>query len=394
MKTMSEKFEMYNKVFNSLLRIKEGPHEEAHEALKEASLIVGVSAGRMERTLDIPSAEFARNSNVTYINYNDIGFPADTIDLAATKFERRHKKIVGIFPSSSGETDSTNNTLERLSSYLQQNKNDIWEIILVTQNPNSTAGKIVKESNGIIIEMEGSENKDSKDYRRFGMMRDLGEYTHLWFGQTEYQSLIENEGPERFYEIIEDKMPIIGRRIDEWEESETCKSLVEESLVENLRRHCDVFAGGRKGAKDVSKFLIKRLGQVKQIIGDQAYLFGGENTPDPRAGDVVLLPSKSGGMEKFYSPVLKGEAYVLNWCKKAQEIGAVVYPFVGIENSPLEDLCGCEYTTLVDSASKGFSDTYAKIVTLQGTLPILLAERLDKSGFDVSPKNLKKKHGF
>lgn len=390
MKVMSNDFGIYNRVFNSILEATEkNSFEEAYKIVKEADCIVGTSSGRSERTLDVTSGEYRRNSDKVYINSNDPGFPGDTFDKAAPELERYYKKLVGVFVSSGGETLSTNDSLKQLSSYLEKSKSNKWEILLLTQNTNSTAGKILKENNGIIVETKGSENKDSKNYREYGMQRDWGEYSSLWTLQTLYQALVEGATHERVPEIIENKLPEFGGRIDKWEGSKTC-----ESLMENLGRHSDVFAGGRRGGKEVSKFLIKRIDQVKGIVEDRGYLIEGVS-PDPREGDILILPSKSGGKIGFYSEELKREAYVVSWCKKAQEeMGAIVYAFVGTKNSPLEDLCGCNYTVIVDSATKGFSDTYAKIMTFQGILPIKLAERLDERGYDVSPKNLKKRHGF
>jgi hypothetical protein len=389
MKTMCENFGIYNRVFRSLLEIKSEQQREAHEALKEADCIVGTGAGRIERTLDITSGEFARNSNITYINSNDPGFPGDTFDIAAPKIEKKHRKIVNIFASSSGETDYTNSRLEQFSSYVEKNQSDKWKTLLLTQNPNSTAGKLAKEIGATIVEMKGSENKDSKNYREYGMQRDEGEWSGLWCLQTLYQALIEGVNYERVPEIIENELPKIGKKIDEWEGSQIC-----ESLTESLGKHCNVFTGGERGSKEVSRFVIKRIDQVKGIVGDNGYCFGGDNTPDPREGDLAILPSQSGGKKDFYSKLSKGEPYILKLCKKLKTTGVTVYPFVGTEGSPLEELCGCEHTIVVDSPNKKYPSTYPRIMFFQGILPILLAERLDKKGYDISPQNLKKRHGF
>lgn len=81
-------------------------------------------------------------------------------------------------------------------------------------------------------------------------------------------------------------------------------------------------------------------------------------------------------------------------CEKSKKSGAIVYPFVATPDSPMEKVCGSENTILVNSAHKGFSDAYARIITQQGIIPILLAEAYDEDGIDISPKNLKKKHGW
>jgi hypothetical protein len=391
MPTASEKFGYHNRFFNGLRETDRQQVEAALEALREADIGIGVSSGRAERALNTSFAEHGRNSNEKkYSNYNDIGFRGDTFDLAAPKYEKDYKKLVAIFASSSGETEETLEPLEQLTSYLQQSGSDKWNILLLTQNPNSRIGKIAKENNGIVVELKGSENLDSKNYREFGMQRDVGEHQILWFSQAACQTLMEGKGVDRFFEFVDERIPEVCRKIDEWSESETCKD-----IIYNLRRHCHAFAAGRKGGKEVARFFIKRMGQVKQLAEDQAYLFG-ENAPDPRVGDLVFPISKSGGREDFYSEVLKGKkSSMVVCCEKSQKAGAIVYPFVGTPDSPMEKVCGIKNTVLVDSISKGFSDAYARIMTQQGIIPIMLAEVYDKEdGIDISPKNLKKKHGF
>jgi len=389
----AEKIGYLDRSFQGLRGTDRQQVEEALEALREADGWIGVSSGRAERALSIPFGEFARNSDdKTYDGYDDVGFPGDTFDLAAPKYEKVNRKLTAIFASSSGETDDTIDPLEQLTSYLQQSKSDKWKILLLTQNPNSRAGKITKENNGIVVELKGSENLDSKNYREFGMMRDVGEHEILWFSQAACQTLKEDQGTDRFYEFIDERIPTAFRKIYEWSESQTC-----ENMIYSLRRRCHVFAAGRKGGKEAARFFIKRMGQVKQLAEGQAYLLqGGENAPDPRVGDVVFPISKSGAMQDFYSPALKGkQSFMLSCCEKSKKVGAIVYPFVGTPDSPMEKICGSENTVLVDSANKGFSDVYARIATQQGIIPIILTEAYDKEdGIDISPKNLKKKHGW
>lgn len=389
MPTASSKFGFLNRFFNGLREANRQQVEAALEALTEADILIGVGAGRVERSLNIPFGEYVRNSDEKkYDNFNDIGYPGDTFDIAAPKFEKNHKKMTTIFASSSGETDETFETLEQAVSC----QNEKWKNLLLTQNRNSRICKLAEENNGIVVELKGSDNLDSKNYREFGMQRDVGEYQILWFSQAACQTLKEGKGVDRFYEFVDERIPEVCRKIDEWSESETFND-----IIYNLRRHSNAFAAGKKGGKEVAKFFIKRMGQVKQLAGDQAYLlYGGENTPDPRVGDVIFPVSKSAAMQDFYSPVLKGKkSYMLSCCEKAKKAGVIVYPFVGKQNPVLEDICGKENVILIDSAPKGFSDTYARIATQQGIIPIVLAEAYDKKdGIDLSPQNLKNKHGW
>jgi len=391
MPTASKKFGYLNRSFKGLREIDRQQLKEAHEALKESDGWIGVSAGRNERAMNIPFSEYGKNNRERkYDNFNDIGFPGDTFDLAAPTLENRHKKLTAIFASSSGTTEDTINPLEQLVSYLQQSGSKKWNVLLLTQNPKATAGKIVEENNGIIVELKGSDNETSKDYREFGMQRDVGEYETLWFSQALCQTLRENAGPDRFYEIVDKRLPEVCEKIDAWSNSKTCGD-----IIYNLRRHCHAFTVGKKGGKEAAKFFNKRLVQVKELADDKAYMFG-ENAPYPRVGDVVFPISQSGGKEDFYSKALIGkESYIVSCCKKSKNAGAIVFPFVATPDSPIERVCGCENTVLVDSAPKGFSDGYARIVTQQGIIPILLAEVYDREdGIDISPKNLRKKHGF
>jgi D-arabinose 5-phosphate isomerase GutQ len=350
------------------------------------------STGRSERAFESSFGEVQRNiDGLTVIRYNDIALRGDILEIAAPKHEKDHKNLVAAFISGSGETPDTTNPMRQFTSYLKSSKSDKWKTLLITQSPDSTAGKIAKESGGIILELKGSENKSSINYRDNAIMRDPFELAELCTFQYLGQAMVEGASYERFYEIVEKRLPAIGQKIDEWTDSEMC-----DSLLYNLERHSDAFVGGRRGGRSTARFLVKRLAQEKQKIRDQAYNIGGENTPEPRVGDAVVINSKSGGMENYYSPTLKEEtSHVLSWATRAKKLGASVYSFVGTENSPLADPKISDHTVVFDTDAcdkktpRGYSDKYTQIAMLQNNISILLAERLK-----MTPEDFRKSHGF
>jgi len=392
MPTASEKFNYVNKIFKNLLGAKQYQIKETYDALKNSDFLLVTSAGRSERAFESSFGEVQRNiDGLTVLRYNDIALRGDTLDIAAPKHEIDHKNLLAAFVTGSGETPDTTDPMRQFTSYLKNSKSDKWKTLLVTQSPNSTAGKIAKENGGIILELRGSENKSSTNYRENAIMRDPFELAELCAFQYLGQAMVEGEGYERFYEIVEKKLPKIGQKMDEWSDSEMCNC-----LLDNLERHSDAFVGGRRGGRSTARFLVKRLAQEKQKIRDQSYNIGGENTPEPRIGDAVIINSKSGGLENYYSPTLKEEkSHVLSWATKAKKLGASVYSFVGTENSPLADSKISNHTVVFDSDAddkitpKGYSDKYAQIAMLQNNISILLAERLK-----MTPEDFRKSHGF
>jgi len=385
MPTASEKINCLNTSFRSLIKAKRYQQQEAFEATKNADLLLYVSSGRSEHSFETGAGEIARNTFKTVFSYNDVGFPGDTLDIAASKYERIYDNPLAIFISATGETPETVEPLQQMVAYLEQNKASKWSSLLLTQSPNSTAGKAIEGmgDKGMLLELKGSENFHSKNYPYYGIQRDEFEYANLWFWQALGQALIENESSERITEIIEQKLPQTGKQIDAWMGTESF-----EECVENHLRHSEAFIAGRKGGKHVGRFSTKRYGQVKQALGDGAYFFGGDNTPNPRVGDTVHLISKSGGKRGYYSDALNEKPYILDLAERSKKVGAIVYSYVGTKDSPLE--AASHFTIVVDSNEpRNYSDVYCRIATIQGVIPLVVAQRAG-----IRPEELRKRHGF
>lgn len=391
MTTTSKKFGVLEKSFQALRELKYEELNAAYKSLKKSDCWTGTSYGRSERSMNIPATEVGdNNESIFYFNTSDSAFPGNTFDQAAPKLGKLFNHITANFFSNSGQSPDTNNSLEQLCSYLKNNKKNKWDVLLMTQTPDSTAGKLTKSADGMILNLGGSKNTDSSDYREHGIQRTQGELIALWTLQNLSKCIMEGNGTEKFQKNINDRIPQLYKHIDEWSCSETCGNLIDE-----LQKCRNAFVTGRDTSKEVAKFLTKRLGQVKQIVGDNAYLGGGANTPNPRKGDVVIAISKSGGKEDFYSESLRNKkSPTVNFCEKSLDVGASVFPFVATEDSILEGICGKEKTTIVGNYKSGFSDAYASILTKQAIIPILLAEAYDNDDYDISPRNLNKAHGF
>jgi D-arabinose 5-phosphate isomerase GutQ len=389
MPTASQRFNFVNKYFRSLLGIKKYQQKDAYETAKNSDLWLLVSYGRSERSFETSGGEIARNTDIEIKNFNDVGIRGDTLDVAAPKYEKIYKNPLGIFISATGETPETVDPLDDMASYLEENKNSRWKTLLVTQTPKSKAGKIIEEigDRGLILEIKGSENLHSMRYSEYGIQRDRAEFANMWFWQGVGKAIVENARHERITEYIEQRLPLIGEKIDEWVEADSETDCFG-SCTDNLLSHSNVFVAGRRGGRAVARLLTKRLGQVKQALGDDAYFFGGENTPNPRPGDLAFLISKSGAMKNYYSKKSSKKPTILELAEKSKKAKMTVYSFVGTGGSPLENIS--DFATVFNSSPQlGCSDTYPSIATLQGVIPIVVAERAR-----IRPEELRKRHGF
>jgi DNA-binding MurR/RpiR family transcriptional regulator len=381
----SSKINCLNFSFRSLLNAKRYQQQEAFEAVRGADLLLYVSSGRSKHSFETGAGEIARNTFKTVVSFDDVGLSGDTLDIAAPKYEKIYDNPLSIYISATGETPETVEPLQQMASYLEHNKGSNWTSLLLTQSPNSTAGKAIGEmgDKGMLLEFKGSENFHSKNYPYYGIQRDRFEYANLWFWQALGQTLIEAETDEKIPEFIEQRLPQTGEQIDAWMETEEF-----EKCVKNHLRHSEAFIAGRRGGMTVGKFSTKRYGQVKQALGDGGFFFGGDNTPNPRMGDVVHLISKSGGKRNFYSDAATEKPYILDIAEKSKKVGAIVYSYVGTRDSPLEKLS--DFMVVFDSNEPTkYSDVYCRIATFQGVIPLVVAQRAD-----LRPEELRKKHGF
>ena len=389
MPTASEKFNFINKCYRRLLGIKKYQQKDAYETARNSDLWLLVSSGRSERCSEIPGGEIARNTNIEVKNFNDVGIRGDTLDIAAPKYEGIYKNPLSIFVSATGETPETVDPLDDMASYLEENRDSRWKSLLVTQNTKSKAGKIIEEmgDKGLTLEIKGSENLHSMRYSEYGIQRDIAEFGNMWFWQGVGKAIVEGAEHERISEYVEQRLPQIGEKIDEWVEADS-ESDCYGSCIDNLQSHSNVFVAGRRGGRAVARLLTKRLGQVKQALGDDAYFFGGDNTPNPRPSDLAFLISKSGAIKNYYSEKSSKKPPIQDLAEKSKKAKATVYSFVGAKGSPLEGIS--DFTTVLDSNPQlGYSDTYSSIATLQGVIPIVVAERAG-----IRPEELRKRHGF
>ena len=256
------------------------------------------------------------------ITREDVGFPGRGMYDAASELGKRHKKIVLLISSGSGESDDPRHLAEELEKYLEETVSSQFSMGLITSNGNSSIAKIVQRYGHVIV-VEGREKKQlpsSDDYSETGIMGDIFELGSLFLLQMISEALSENSPADRIIELIREEAPVL--------KSITQKAINSESVkiaLEFLERRSDIFLGGRGTAEEVAKMTAVRLFHIKKFLGDNVYIARGVNTPHPRAGDLEILVSYSGRTKP-----------VVGWCNRFRGLGGSVFSIIGHEGTGLD----------------------------------------------------------
>jgi D-arabinose 5-phosphate isomerase GutQ len=359
--------EYVERISDNLLKMTEKNLRPLYEDLRTADCIVCGGSGRSLHSLNIAMSQIAMmNEPKVVITREDVGFPGRGMLDAASQLEKRHKKIVLLINSGSGESDDPRHLAEELEKYLEKTGSTKFTMGLITSNPSSSIAKIVMR-HGHVVEVKGRIKQQlpaSDAYSQTGIMGDLFELGSLFLLQMITEAISENSSVERVLELIAEEAPILKALTEAAVDSEAV-----EAALDILERRSDVFLGGRGTAEEVAKMTAVRLFHIKKFLGDDVYIARGVNTPHPRAGDLEILVSYSGRTKP-----------VVGWCNRFRGLGGTVLSIVGNKGAALDlysDLKILLEETVKPGKPRRF---YMRAAYVLSCLPILLTARLSLKG--------------
>ena len=362
--------EYVERINYNLLKLKEKNLLPLYEDLRNADCIVCGGSGRSLHSLNIAMSQMAMMKKPkVVITREDVGFPGRGMLDAASKLEKRHKKVVLLINSGSGESDDPIHLAEELEKYLKKTESKKFTMGLITSNSNSSLAKIV-QMYGNVITVAGREKKQlpsSDAYSETGIMGDLFELGSLFLLQMITEALSENSSVDRVLQLIAEEAPYL-KSITE----SAIHSKATASTLDILERRSDVFLGGRGTAEIVAKMTAVRLFHIKKFLGDNVYIARGVNTPHPRAGDLEILISYSGRTKP-----------VVGWCNRFRGLGGFVYSIIGREGTAL-DLNSDMKILLEEAVEPGKPRRfYMRAAYVLSCLPILLTAKLNVKGLSL-----------
>jgi D-arabinose 5-phosphate isomerase GutQ len=354
-------------ISDNLLKMAKKNLRPLYEDLKAADCIVCGGSGRSLHSLNIAMSQIAMMKEPkVIITREDVGFPGRGMYDAASQIEKRHKKIVLLVNSGSGESDDPHHLAEELEKYLEETGSTKFTMGLITSNPNSSIAKIAQR-HGHVITVAGRRKQQlptSDAYSETGIMGDLFELGSLFLLQMITEAIAEDSSVDRVLELISEEAPFLRKITENAIHSEAIKA-----ALDILERRSDVFLGGRGTAEEVAKMTAVRLFHIKKSLGDDVYIARGVNTPHPRAGDLEILVSYSGRTKP-----------VVGWCNRFRGLGGTVLSIVGREGTALDlnsDLKILLEETVEPGKPRRF---YMRAAYVLSCLPILLTARLKEKG--------------
>jgi 6-phospho-3-hexuloisomerase len=359
--------EYVERISENLLKMTKNDLSSLYEDLKTADCIVCGGSGRSLHSLNVTMSQIAMmNEPKVVITREDVGFPGRGMLDAASKLERRYKKIILLINSGSGESDDPLHLAEELEKYLEKTGSTKFTMGLITSNPKSSLAKIVQKHGNVVV-VVGREKKQlpaSDDYSQTGIMGDLFELGSLFLLQMITEAIFEDSSVERVLELLAEEAPVLKMLTETAVDSEAIKA-----ALEVLERRSDVFLGGRGTAEEVAKMTAVRLFHIKKFLGDDIYIARGVNTPHPRAGDLEILISYSGRTKP-----------VVGWCNRFRGLGGTVLSVIGCKESAL-DLNSDLKILLEENVEVGKPRRfYMRAAYVLSCLPILLTDRLNTKG--------------
>ena len=362
--------EYVERIRDNLLKITKNNLIPLYEDLRTADCIVCGGSGRSLHSLNITMSQIAMMKKPkVVITREDVGFPGRGMLDAASQLEKRHKNIVLLINSGSGESDDPIHLAEELEKYLKRSSSTKFTMGLITSNPKSSLAKIVQRHGNVVV-VAGREKKQlpaSDAYSQIGIMGDLFELGSLFLLQMITEAISEDNSVERVLELIAEEAPVLRKITENAVDSEAT-----EAALEILERRSDVFLGGRGTAEEVAKMTAVRLFHIKKFLGDDVYIARGVNTPHPRAGDLEILISYSGRTKP-----------VVGWCNRFRGLGGTVLSIIGHKETSL-DLNSDVKILLEETVEHGKPRRfYMRAAYVLSCLPILLTERLSAKGLNL-----------
>ncbi len=354
-------------ISDNLLKMTKKDLLPLYEDLKAADCIVCGGSGRSLHSLNIAMSQIAMMKDPkVVITREDVGFPGRGMYDAASQLEKRHKKIVLLINSGSGESDDPIHLAEELEKYLKETGSTQFTMGLLTSNSKSSLAKITQR-HGHVITVAGRNKQQipsSDAYSETGIMGDLFELGSLFLLQMITEAIAEDNPVDRVLELIAEEAPVLRDLTENAIHSESIHA-----ALDILERRSDVFLGGRGTAEEVAKMTAVRLFHIKKSLGDDVYIARGVNTPHPRAGDLEILISYSGRTKP-----------VVGWCNRFKGLGGTVLSIIGHGGTNLDihsDLKILLEETVEPGKPRRF---YMRAAYVLSCLPILLTARLREKG--------------
>ncbi len=346
---MKCKIPYLNRVYKNVKNVKKDQVDKVLKNLRDANCILPVGEGRSKCALYIGLGRI----NKAVKTPEDVDFPGNSVYEAAEELEKRYGKVAILVNSGSGETLIPKKTVQEIVEYVEKSGSRNYTINAIVSNPLSSIGRVGEKDFGYTIVLKGreSEPRNEKDYTKLGIMNDIYELGSLMLVHK-MKLVINGDGD---FEFDEDFKRIF-KNVNEFVESD-----VYSELVDAIERRSHVTVGGLGIAREVAMMTVIRLQHVKRSVADEAYL-SGPLAPHPRAGDVLLLISRSGENEAL-----------INWCEYMGRSGVQVYSIVGREST-------------LSSISKSFvlkcrdEDFYCYAAYLLSPLPLSVVEKLASHG--------------
>ena len=354
-------------ISENLLKMTKNDLLPLYDDLKSADCIVCGGSGRSLHSLNIAMSQIAMMKDPkVVITREDVGFPGRGMYDAASKLEKRHKKIILLINSGSGESDDPIHLAEELEKYLKETGSTQFTMGLLTSNSKSSLAKIAQR-HGHVITVAGRSKQQipsSDAYSETGIMGDLFELGSLFLLQMITEAIAEDSPVDRVLELIAEEAPVLRELTENAIHSESIHA-----ALDILERRSDVFLGGRGTAEEVAKMTAVRLFHIKKSLGDDVYIARGVNTPHPRAGDLEILISYSGRTKP-----------VVGWCNRFKGLGGTVLSIIGRGGTNLDihsDLKILLEETVEPGKPRRF---YMRAAYVLSCLPILLTARLREKG--------------
>jgi D-arabinose 5-phosphate isomerase GutQ len=361
--------EYVERISENLLNVKEKNLSPLYEELMSADCIVCGGSGRSLHSLNIAMSQIAMMKQPkVVISREDVGFPGRGMYDAASKLEKRHKKIVLLINSGSGESDDPKYLAEKLEKYLEETGSEKFSMGLITSNVNSSIAKIVRRHGHVVgVEGRGKKQLPSDAYSETGIMGDLFELGSLFLLQMMTEAISENRSVEKVIELIAEEAPVLKKITENAVHSEAAKV-----SLDFLERRSNVFLGGRGTAEEVAKMTAVRLFHIKKFLGDDVYIARGVNTPHPRAGDFEILISYSGETKP-----------VVGWENTFKNLGGTVLSIVGTKGASLEKDSDLQILLEEEVEAGKPRRFYMRAAYVLSCLPILLTQRLSSKGLNL-----------
>jgi len=342
-----------NRIYKNLKGVRKTHVKTVLENLKESNCIIPVGEGRSECALYIGLSRI----NKIIKTPEDIDFPGNTVHEAAEELERRYGKIALLVNSGSGETLIPRKTVQMLSEYIEKSCSKKYTINAIVSNPMSSIGMIREKSYGYIIELRGrkTEPKTEQEYYKLGIMNDIYELGSLMLIHRMKLAINRNKS-YKFVLDVDTNFKEIYKIVDDFTEEEIYRE-----LVDSIERRCHVTVGGLGPARIVALMTVIRLQHVKRSVGDEAYI-SGPLAPHPRAGDVLLLISRSGENDAL-----------INWCEQMKKSGVQVYSIVGRDST----LSSISNSFVLDCREEDF---YCYAAYALSPLPLSVVKKLASHG--------------